>query len=77
MTVKPKFSGTPGGTITITAGTHTVCKNAKLISGKAKCSPASNTSLPAGTYHVVAAYSGSADFASSKSGAVTLKVTKS
>jgi hypothetical protein len=76
VTVTAQYSGTPAGTITITAGKTTVCKNVTLSKGKITCSPASNTTLSADTYSVVATYSGNTDFAASSSAAKPLKVIK-
>jgi hypothetical protein len=75
-TVTAQYAGTAAGTITITAGRVTLCKNKALTKGKATCSPASNTTLPVGSYNVIAAYSGNADFAASTSPAKSLKVSK-
>jgi hypothetical protein len=72
--VKPRYTGTPTGTVTVSKGTTKLCK-ATLSKGKATCSPSSNTILPAGVYRVRAAYSGSLKFALSKSGAKTLTIT--
>jgi len=76
VTVAAQYAGTPAGTVTITAGHVTLCKNKVLTRGKATCSPASGTTLTAGTYSVVASYSGNADFAASTSPAKILKVVK-
>ena len=76
VTVTAQYAGTAAGTITITAGRVTLCKNKALTKGKATCSPASNTTLPVGSYNVTAAYSGNADFAASTSPARSLKVSK-
>ena len=75
-TVTAQYAGTAAGTITITAGRVTLCKNKALTKGKATCSPASNTTLPVGSYNVIAAYSGNVDFAASTSPAKSLKVSK-
>jgi lysophospholipase L1-like esterase len=76
-TVTSQYSGIPAGTVTITAGSVTLCKNKPLArNGKATCSPAANTTLRAGTYSVVAKYSGNADYAAATSPSKTLKVVK-
>jgi hypothetical protein len=75
-TVTAQYAGIPTGTVTITAGRMIICKGRTLAKGRATCSPASNTKLPAGSYRVVASYSGSADFAASTSGAKVLRVVK-
>ena len=75
VTVKPQFTGTPAGTVTVVAGTKTLCKGVTLSSGKATCSPSSGTVLPVGTYSVTARYSGNTQFGPSKSTAQILKIT--
>jgi hypothetical protein len=73
--VSAVFSGSPTGTVTISAGQKTVCK-AKLTKGKGSCSPGSNTLLGAGTYSLVASFPGSKGMAASKSVTHTLTVKK-
>jgi hypothetical protein len=72
--VTAQYSGTPAGTVTITAGKVTICTGKALTKGKATCSPAGNTTLPKGTSSLVATYSGNVDFATSKSAAQSIKV---
>jgi hypothetical protein len=76
VTVSPEFTGTPTGTVTVSAGKTTLCKIETLSKGKGTCSPTSATVLGVGTYSVVATYSGSAEFDSSSSSAESLKVAK-
>jgi large repetitive protein len=73
-TVTPQYTGTPAGTVTITAGTATLCV-AKLSAGTGSCTPASATSLGAGSHTLTAAYSGDSNFDSSTA-AKTVKITK-
>ncbi len=75
VTVTAQYGGTPVGTITITAGKTTVCKNKSLSKGKITCTLASNTTLGAGTYTVTASYAGNADYVASSS-SKSLKVIK-
>ncbi|HEX9030399.1 MAG TPA: Ig-like domain-containing protein [Streptosporangiaceae bacterium] len=66
--------GTPTGTVTISAGTALICRGT-LVSGAASCAlPA--TLLRAGTYHLIASYSGDADFVAVTSAGHALTVTK-
>jgi hypothetical protein len=67
-------SGTPDGTVTVNAGTITLC-TITLASGGGSCALLA-AGLPAGTAHLTAAYSGSADFATSVSAPRTLAVSK-
>jgi hypothetical protein len=62
------------GTITITAGRVTLCRGKALSRGQATCSPAAGTTLPKGTYSIVATYSGNADYATSTSSAKPVRV---
>ena len=65
---------TPGGAVTVTSGTATVC-TITLSSGSGSCTlPA--TRLPAGTAHLTASYRGGAIFAASTSPAAALTVAK-
>ena len=73
-TVSPQFTGTPTGTLTITAGTVTLCK-VTLSAGTGSCSPVSGTSLSTGSHTLTASYSGDGNFDSS-TGASTVKITK-
>ncbi len=76
VTVSPQYSGTPGGTVAMKAGKITLCAGAVLSKGKVKCSPRTGTTLPAGTYSLVAVYSGNGAYTASTSSARTLKVVK-
>lgn len=73
MTVTPQYTGIPTGAVKVLSGTTTVCKMT-LVGGKGHCSPAASA-LKVGSYSIVAVYSGSPNFTTSKSTAVTLKVT--
>ncbi len=74
VTVAPQFAGsTPTGRVTIRNGGTVLCTTS-LSSGKATCR-LSPSELKAGTYRLVAAYRGSADFNGSTSAKETLKVT--
>jgi hypothetical protein len=72
VTVYPRYGGTPGGHVTIKAGSAVLCV-VKLTSGKGSCRLAASK-LKAATYHLVADYGGSAGFGSSVSAAKTLTV---
>jgi hypothetical protein len=76
VAVTAQYSGTPAGTVTITAGRVTICKNKALTRGRMTCSLATNTTLPAGRYTLVAKYSGNADFAAATSPSKSLRVVK-
>jgi len=73
VAVAPQFGGTPAGTVTIKAGTRTVCTVA-LKSGKGSCVLAAKE-LKSGTYHLTASYPGRGGFTASASAPRTLKVT--
>jgi hypothetical protein len=75
VAIRPRYSGTPSGSVTVKAGTATICK-ITLKSARGTCSLA-KTRLAAGTVKLTAGYSGSADFSSSRSGAKTLTISKS
>jgi hypothetical protein len=61
VTVSPQYSGsTPTGTVTVKESNTTLCVTT-LSSGKGSCT-LSATQLDAGTYSLVATYSGSTDF---------------
>lgn len=62
VTVTAQYSGTPAGTVTVKAGSVTLCKNVTLAKGKATCSPVSSTTLPVGSYSITAAYPGNSDY---------------
>jgi Bacterial Ig-like domain (group 3) len=66
------YGGTLTGKIVITAGSKTICTITTLVKGTGTCGPASNTLLRAGTYKLVATYTG--NYASSKSKEVTLTI---
>jgi hypothetical protein len=72
--VTARNGGTPGGRVTVMAGTVKLC-TITLKAGKGSCNLTAKK-LKAGTYHLVASYPASATFASSASGKVTLTVTK-
>ena len=74
VTVAAQYSGTPGGKVTIKAGTTTVCV-ITLSSGKGSCALAARK-LRVGTHTLVAVYSGNSDFTRSTSTKKTLKVVK-
>jgi hypothetical protein len=74
VTVSLRYSGTPGGKVTVKAGSTTIC-TISLASGKGSCTLTAKK-LRAGTYHLIASYPGSADFRGSASAAKTLTVTK-
>jgi hypothetical protein len=75
VTVDPEYSGlTPTGTVTVKAGSTSVCSVA-LSSGTASCTLAARE-LTAGRYRLVAAYAGNADLRGSTSAGSTLSVTK-
>jgi Bacterial Ig-like domain (group 3) len=67
------YGGTPAGKVTISDGRKTVC-TIKLSKARGSCTPAANTTIPAGPYKVTASYSGNRD--RSKSGSVTLTVKR-
>ena len=74
--VSSQHSGSmPAGTVTIKASATTLCV-IKLKSGKGSCM-LSPKRLKAGTYHLVATYSGSANYKGSTSAKETLTVAKS
>jgi hypothetical protein len=75
VAIRPRYSGTPSGSVTVKAGTTTICK-ITLKSARGTCSLA-KTRLTAKPVKLTASYSGSADFSSSRSGAKTLTVSKS
>jgi hypothetical protein len=75
VTVSPRYPGSAAtGTVTIKESTTTLCV-LKLSSGKRSCRLAARR-LNAGTYHLVATYSGSTNFKGSTSARETLIVTK-
>lgn len=74
MRVTGHTGGTPGGTVTVTAGTRMVC-TMKLARAKGGCKLGART-LKLGQYQLSAAYGGSPVYAGSRSGARTLTVTR-
>jgi hypothetical protein len=75
VTVSPEHTGpTPYGSVTISRSTKTLC-TITLASAVGSCT-LSSTKLPAGTYSLVATYSGSARFKASASASSTLTVAK-
>jgi hypothetical protein len=75
VAVSAPSGGTPSGTVTVKAGTAVLCGNLTLAVDQANCT-VSATRLPAGTWHLTASYSGSADLAPSASAAQILTVAK-
>jgi Bacterial Ig-like domain (group 3) len=77
--VHPQFTGSPAGSVTITAkpakGKPVQVCQITLVAAKSSCHLAAKR-LPTGSYQVTAAYSGSVDFQPSTSARKTLKVTK-
>jgi hypothetical protein len=65
--------GTPGGKVTVKAGSVILC-TITLSGGKGTCSPTASK-LAAGTYQLTATYAGSTAFAASTSAKKTLTVT--
>jgi Bacterial Ig-like domain (group 3) len=72
--VTARNGGTPGGNVTIKAGTVRLCV-ITLKDGKGSCALTAKE-LRVGTYHLAAHYRGSALFAKSASGTVKLVVTR-
>jgi hypothetical protein len=72
--VTSKASGTPGGKVTLKAGSVTLCV-IKLAKARAGCTLAPKKLKP-GTYHLTAAYPGSTRFGASTSSKKTLTVTR-
>jgi len=75
VSVAPQFGGTPAGTVTVKAGTRTVCVIA-LKSGKGSCALTAKELKP-GTYQLTASYPGKGGFTSSTSSPKTLRIGKS
>ena len=73
VTVKPQYAGAPGGRVTITAGSITICV-ITLAHGAGACHLA-NGQLGPGTYQLVARYPGTASYRPSSSPDQTLTVT--
>jgi hypothetical protein len=74
VTVAPQYTGAPAGTVTVKAGTRTVC-TVTLASGTGSCTLTA-AQLPPGIQHLTATYNGSAGFAPSTSAAKTLTVVR-
>jgi hypothetical protein len=74
VTVSPQYGGTPGGTVTVSAGPATVCV-ITLASGSGSCTLAA-TEFPPGSVQLTASYGGSADFAASTSAVAQLTVSR-
>jgi Bacterial Ig-like domain (group 3) len=74
VAVTPRYAGTPTGTVTVSAGTATVCVIA-LRSRAGRCT-LSAQELGPGAYALVARYAGGADFAGSASGGKNLTVAE-
>ena len=72
--VKPQFSGTPAGKVTIKSGTVKVCV-VTLKNGKGTCT-LKPSQLRAGVYHLAASYAAAAPFAGSTSARKSLTITK-
>jgi Bacterial Ig-like domain (group 3) len=72
VTVKAQYSGTPAGTVTVRAGSATVC-TVTLRSGKGSCTLTARK-LRRGTYYLIASYHGDQDFLGSTSAKKTLTV---
>jgi hypothetical protein len=73
VTVTPSISGTPGGQVTVRAGSVTICL-ITLNHAKGACTPSASRLKP-GTYLLTAAYAGASPYAASASGRKTLTVT--
>jgi hypothetical protein len=74
VAVAPQFGGTAAGTVTIKAGTRTVCA-ITLKAGKGSCALAAKELKP-GTYPLAASYPGKGGFTGSASARRTLKVAE-
>ena len=72
VTVRARYSGIPAGTVAVKAGAATICV-IHLKAGRGSCALTARK-LRAGTYHLVAAYVGSAGFLRSTAPAKTLTV---
>jgi hypothetical protein len=71
---RPRTSGTPGGTVTVKAGSTTACV-ITLAGGKGTCTLKASQ-LRAGSYQLTARYSGSQVYGGSRSAARKLTVTR-
>jgi Bacterial Ig-like domain (group 3) len=74
VTVRARYSGTPGGTVDVKAGSATICV-IHLIAGQGRCALTA-TKLRAGTYRLTAAYAGSAGYLGSTAAPKTLTVRR-
>jgi hypothetical protein len=74
VTVKPGFSGTPAGKVTVKTGTTRICV-ITLVKGKGTCTLTARQLRP-GKHALTATYPGTAPYARSSSPKKTLTVTK-
>ncbi len=72
--VAPRAGGTPGGTVTVRAGTKAVCA-IRLAKAKGSCQLGPRELKP-GQYQLTASYGGSQTYNASKSGPMTLTISK-
>ena len=72
--VSPQYAGTPGGKVTIKHGTAVVC-TITLVHGTGRCALAART-LPVGTDHLIATYSGNGNFTGSATAPKALAVVR-
>ena len=72
--ITPRTGGAPGGKVTVTAGSATLCV-ITLAAGKGSCTLPARKLRP-GRYHVIAAYGGSPVYTRSASPVKTLTVAK-
>jgi hypothetical protein len=73
VAVKPGISGTPGGRVTVRAGSVTVCA-ITLNDARGACTLSASRLRP-GTYLLTAAYAGASPYAAATSGKKTLTIT--
>lgn len=73
--VTPQFGGTPTGKVSLKAGTTTICILTLSTAGKGTCTLTARQ-LNVGTYTLIAAYGGSADYHASTSPSKTLEVLR-
>jgi hypothetical protein len=74
VAVRPEHAGTPTGRVIVKSGNATVCV-ITLVAGKGSCA-LSARSLRIGAHDLIVVYSGSADFTSSASARMTLRVVR-
>jgi hypothetical protein len=74
VAIAPQYAGTPGGKVTVKAGTTTVC-TITLTSGKGNCTLIARQ-LRTAAYTLVATYSGNTNFSSSTSARKPLTVVR-